>query len=148
MTEWLAKTPEPSLETEPFWAACRERRLAVQRCADCFRFRWYPRPMCPFCQSPREEWVDVSGRGTVYSAVVVHQAVRPELQDKVPYYLVLVDLDDAPGVRLVSRLVEYQPADVNHVPAGLPVEVAFAEIGEWVAPFFRPRDPAERLSAR
>lgn len=139
MTEWLGKPPLPNVETEPFWAACREHRLSIQQCADCGRFRWYPRPMCPFCQSLRAEWIDVSGKGTIYSYVVVHQAVRPDLQDKVPYYPVLVDLDDAPGVRLPSRLIEMTPESVNAIPIGLPVEVAFREVEDWVMPFFRPR---------
>ncbi len=139
MTEWLARLPEPVPETEPFWQACREGRLAVQRCGRCARFRWYPRPMCPFCQSLDQEWVTVSGSGTVYSYIVVHQPIRPDLEDKVPYYPVLVDLDDAPGVRLPSRLIEYRPDDVNDLPLGLPVEVAFREVEGWTVPFFRPR---------
>lgn len=139
MSEWLAKLPEPGPETEPFWNACQEGRLAVQRCADCGRFRWFPRPMCPHCQSLAEEWVTVSGRGTVNASIVVHQPVRPHLQDKVPYYPVLIDLDDAPEVRVPSRLIDYHPADVNQLPIGLAVEVAFREVEGWQIPFFRPR---------
>lgn len=139
MTEWVGKRPEPNVETEPFWAACREERLVVQRCGACGRFRWYPRPMCPFCQSLAVDWFEVSGRGTVYSYVVVHQPIRPDLQDMVPYYPVLVDLDDAPGVRLPSRLIEFTPSAPNHVPIGLAVEVAFREVEGWHVPFFRPR---------
>ncbi|HEX2171636.1 MAG TPA: OB-fold domain-containing protein [Dehalococcoidia bacterium] len=138
MAEWVAKPPDPTPETEPFWEAAQAGRLSVQRCASCHRFRWYPRPMCPFCQSLDQEWVTVSGRGTIYSYVAVHQAVRPDLQDKVPYYPVLVDLDDAPGVRLPSRLIEYRPDQVNDVPIGLPVEVAFRDVEGWLMPFFRP----------
>lgn len=138
MPDWIAKPPDPMPETEPFWAAAREGRLSVQRCGACRRFRWYPRPMCPFCQSIEQEWVAVSGRGTIYSFVVVHQPVRPDLQDKVPYYPVLVDLDDAPGVRLPSRLIEFHPDDVNDVPVGLAVEVAFRDVEGWSVPFFRP----------
>ena len=141
MSEWLARLPEPVPETEPFWQACREGRLAIQRCGRCGRFRWYPRPMCPFCRSVTDEWATVSGQGTIYSYVVVHQPVRPDLQDKIPYYPVLVDLDDAPGVRLPSRLIDFQPGSVNDVPIGLPVEVAFREVEGWTVPFFRPRRP-------
>jgi uncharacterized OB-fold protein len=141
MSDWLARLPDPVPETEPFWQACREERLAIQRCGRCGRFRWYPRPMCPFCQSLTEEWVTVSGRGTIYSYVVVHQPVRPDLQDKIPYYPVLVDLDDAPGVRLPSRLIDFQPDSLNDIPIGLPVEVAFREVDGWTVPFFRPRRP-------
>jgi len=43
----------------------------------------------------------------------------------VPYTIVLVDLDDLPGTRLVSRM-----PGTPELTAGLPVEVWFEEIGE------------------
>jgi uncharacterized OB-fold protein len=48
------------------------------------------------------EWVDVLGTGTVYSLTVNRQPWMPGLE--VPFAVVLVDLDEHPGVRIVGRL--------------------------------------------
>jgi uncharacterized protein len=87
--------------TEPFWRACAEHRLVVQRCGYCGHHQFYPRPHCLSCESDRLEWVESQGRGTVYSVTTVRVPVTEEL--KPPYLLALVDLDE--GVRLLTNIV-------------------------------------------
>jgi len=86
--------------TEPFWRACAERRLIVQRCAACGAHQFYPRPLCLACESVRVEWVEAAGRGRIYSLATVRVPVVEEL--KPPYLLALVDLDE--GVRLLTNI--------------------------------------------
>jgi hypothetical protein len=135
-TAFPAGMPLPAItdDTRPFWAACRRHQLVVQRCTACAAFRHPPTPVCWRCRSFAHEWVPVSGRGTIFSFAVVHRAFLPALEAAVPYTVIVVALDDAPGVRLVSNLVEGAPA------VGRPVEVLFEDVTpEVTLPRFRVR---------
>jgi uncharacterized OB-fold protein len=119
--------------TEPFWLAARDKTLVAPRCGACGQFRLPPTPFCPRCQSTEVDWVTLSGRGTVYSFAVVHGF--PGLPD-ITLVPVVVDLPDAPGARLVSNVIDVDPADVH---IGMPLEVVFSPIAnDWQIPLFRP----------
>jgi uncharacterized OB-fold protein len=129
-------TTDPA--TEPFWAAARERRLVVPKCADCGTFRLPPTPFCPSCQSTNVDWTEVSGRGVVFSFSVVHGF--PGLPDIV-LVPVVVDLPDAPGARLVSNVVDVDPASVQ---IGMELQVDFTPISDgWLLPVFRPASESQ-----
>lgn len=140
MSRWFPDDmPAPAVteDTRPFWEACRRGVLAIQRCTGCGAWRHPPSPVCWRCRSFAHEWAAVSGRGTVYSHALVHRAFLPALEERVPYVVLVVALDDAPGVRLVSNLVDAPPTAAR---IGLAVEVVFEEMGpELVVPRFRPR---------
>ena len=126
----------PSAVTRPFWDACSRRELRLQRCADCGRFRQPPLPGCPHCGSPASEWPLLSGRGRVFSFTVVHHAAFPALAPEVPYNVAVIALDDAPGARLISNVLDVVPAGLS---IGLAVEVAWDEVRpDLVLPRFRP----------
>ena len=69
--------PAPDDETEPFWAAARDRRLLIKRCADCGAAHFYPRPFCPRCWSANVSWEEASGDAVLYTWSVVHQNDLP-----------------------------------------------------------------------
>jgi uncharacterized OB-fold protein len=128
--------PLPAItdDTRPFWDACRRHALVVQRCTGCGAFRHPPSPVCWRCRGFAHEWVPVSGRGTVFSYATVHRAFLPGLEAGVPYVVAVIALDDAPGVRLVSNLIDGEPA------IDLPVEVVFDDVSDTVSvPRFRVR---------
>jgi len=110
--------PAISPDTEFFWTGLREHKLLIQRCKGCGTLRNPARPMCPNCRSLDWEAIESSGRGTVYSYVMPHEPKFPFFE--YPYIVVLVEL--AEGVRLVSNLCEIDPADVT---VGMPVEVFY-----------------------
>ncbi len=122
--------------TEPFWLAARERRLTAPRCAACDTFRLPPTPYCPNCQSKAVDWPTLSGRGVVYSYTVVRgYPGRPDLL-LVP---AVVELPDAPGARLVTNVIDIDPADV-HIGQALTVD--FHPIADdWLLPVFRADGP-------
>ncbi len=131
--------PLPSItdDTRPFWDACRRKVLVVQRCASCGAFRHPPSPVCWGCRSFAHDWPAVSGRGTLFSYATVHRAFLPGLEPAIPYVVAVVALDDAPGVRVVSNLVDVPPEAVR---IGMPVEVWFEDVSEAVTvPRFRVR---------
>ena len=136
MSETVSRpVPEVTEELRPFFEAAREGRLVVQRCPDCGRLRFPPRPICSHCLGRRAEWAPVSGRGTVYSFNVMHQVYHPGFAPLAPYPVVLVELEE--GCRVLANVVDC-PSDRLRI--GFPVEVCFERRSEEVVlPQFRPR---------
>ncbi len=97
--------PDPVVTplNEPFWEQARAGRLAVQACDDCGDRHFPPSPVCPACNSDRQSWEPVSGRGTLESWVSFHRAYWPGFVAELPYDVCLVRL--AEGPLLVSNLV-------------------------------------------
>lgn len=118
--------PYPVAEygAEPYWQACNEERLVMQRCGACTRVRWHPAPLCVDCQHGGYEWVELSGRGTVYSFTVITHPVHPAAHARVPYIVVEVELQEQAGLRMISNLVDI---DGNAVTIGMPVACRFVE---------------------
>lgn len=129
--------PEPSELTEPFWAAARERRLVRPRCNACGTSFFTPQIACPNCLSQDWAYAQSSGRGTVYSATVVHRAPYPGFE--APYHVAIVDLEE--GWQLLTNLVG---AGAEPVPIGTPVQVDWLPLNdEIVLPVFRSADAEE-----
>ena len=78
-----------SPETEEYWAAAKDGKLLVKKCTACGKTHHYPRTLCPFCFSDKTEWVEASGRGTIYSYSVMRRA-------PVPYAMAYVTLAEGP----------------------------------------------------
>ncbi len=115
----------------PFWEYAARGELRVQACTACGEPRFPPRPCCPHCASFDSEWRRMSGRGRIWSYVVPHPPLLPAYAEQAPYNAVLVELLDAPRIRLVGNVVSAPDAPLNSVdPArlriGLGVRVAFA----------------------
>jgi uncharacterized OB-fold protein len=117
--------PPETEVSRPFWDATRDRRLLVQWCTACDAPIFFPREVCPRCLGTGLEWRPSAGTGTVYAASVQHRPATPHMADRVPYVVVLVDLDD--GIRLMSNVVGCEPGDV--VP-GLRVTVAWEQLSD------------------
>lgn len=101
--------PADDLIAAPFWEAARDGRCVLPRCSRCGRWLWYPDAAGPDCPGASIEWAEIDGRGTVYSFTIVRRSFLPDQRGRAPYAVVLVDLDAAPGVRLVGNL----PDDVE-----------------------------------
>jgi uncharacterized protein len=129
--------PAPDPWSKGFWEACRDGRLEMQRCSTCGKLRFTPRPMCPSCHSLDWGYVPVSGRGTIYSWIVVRPPVMPAFRSKVPFAVVLVELEESEELRMVGNLVD---CDVDAIAFGLPVEVTFEKVDDEISlPQWRPR---------
>lgn len=129
--------PGPDQDTRPFWEHLRAHELRVQRCDGCGHLRFPPRPVCPACRSFEATWTQLSGRGTIWSHVLVHGPVLPAFDRSVPYPVVVVELDEAPHLRMVGNVVAEPGAAIDSVPPeavaiGTPVEVAFEDLTDDV----------------
>jgi len=119
-----------------FFEGARQGELLIQRCAQCGVLRHPPRPACASCGSFEWDTVTASGRGTVYSFVVVH---HPQVGGfDYPLPIAVVELEE--GTRLVGDLIGVDPAAVH---IGMPVVVEMVAVDdELTIPMFRPA-PAE-----
>ena len=121
--------PAPDDATAPYWEAARAGRLELPRCTACERLHFPPQVLCPHCPGDALAWTEVSGRGVVYSWVVVHPPVLPAFRDRTPFAVVLVELEDDPEIRIVGNLLGVDPGELEH---GLPVTVEFERIDDEV----------------
>jgi uncharacterized OB-fold protein len=136
--------PLPDTSWEPvreFWAGAAREELRIPRCDTCNRLCWYPKAKCRHCDGESFTWETMSGRGTLFSWVVVTHSFLPQFADLVPFAPALVALDEDPAVRLATRMVD---CDLDALEFELPVEVTFRPIsftdvdGDVVAPLFVP----------
>jgi uncharacterized OB-fold protein len=118
-------------DTGGYWAAARDGYLAIRVCASCGAVLHLPRAYCHRCGTWSEQWKRVRGRGRLASWTTVEHQVHPAFP--VPYTVVLVELDDAPGTRLVGSL-----PGAPELFADQPMEVWFEEVAGAVLPQWRP----------
>jgi uncharacterized protein len=119
----LPVTDDP--DTSGFFAAAAAGQLALLQCSACGRWLHLPRAYCHYCASWAPEWTALSGEGRVVSWTVAEHQVHPAFP--VPYTILLVELADGPGLRLVGCL-DGRPA----VTAGQSVRVRFEQRAEGI----------------
>ena len=127
--------PQATPDDAAYWDFCARRELRFQRCKACGRFRHPPMPACFNCGSMETEWAQVPGTGTVFSYTIVHHPAHPAVKPAVPYNIVVVHLDEADDVRIVSNVIDVPP---EQIAVGLRVTLAWDEIeGGMFLPRFR-----------
>jgi uncharacterized OB-fold protein len=75
----------------------------------------------------------LSGKGTVFTFTINHQAFLPSVP--VPYVVAIVELVEQAGLQLTTRIVNCEPAKVR---IGMPVSVVFDARGGVRLPLFEP----------
>jgi uncharacterized OB-fold protein len=124
--------PQIDDENRPFWEGCQQGELRVQKCTNCGHIR-HLSPACPQCLKSDHAWVAASGKGTVYSWIVVHQRYNRAFEEDLPYNVTIVELEEGP--RIVTSLVDVENENIK---AGTPVEVVFDPVTEEITlPRFR-----------
>jgi uncharacterized protein len=113
----LPYPPRVTEFTKPFWEGLDDGVLRTTRCDKCGYMTFPPKPICPDCWSKNVQWVDLAGRGVLYTYTEV-SAAPAMFADETPYVLCLVDLDE--GVRCLSRVL----ASWEELRPGLRVKVA------------------------
>ena len=119
-------------ESRPYWEGLARGELRIQRCDVCSRAVFYPRSLCPHCHSQKLSWIVATGKGTIYSYTVAHQAYGVFAQD-IPFVVAIVELEE--GVRMMTRIID---ALRERIAIGLAVQVTFEKVGEDLTlPYFR-----------
>ncbi len=84
-------------ENLAYFKHCAEHDFHLQHCDACQLLRYPPTTACPWCMSPKSNWVPVEGKGAVHSYTEVHHAIQPAFKAHTPYLILLVDLDTQKG---------------------------------------------------
>ena len=128
-------SPVPDEVSKPFWDACNEGRLVVQNCTVCSRLQHPPQKACLACGSDANmEFRSMSGRGKIHGYLVSHDSRVMMLQQIQPFNLAVVELEDAPEIKMLSHL---PGTPTDEVPVGATVQVEFEEsfngqkVAEW-----------------
>ena len=122
--------PVPDPDTIGYWEALADGRLSLCRCQDCRTWMHPPLERCRRCGGATS-FEPVSGTGVVHSFIVMRRASVPGLGDG-PYVIGVVDVDDAPGVRLSGHI----DAAPDEVTVGAPVVVRIVDVPG--GPFHQP----------
>lgn len=135
MAKYEKPLPNPTADVKPFWDYCKKRELRMQKCCQCGYIRYPPSIVCPKCHFTEDEWVKLSGRGKVFSFVIVHYMYDKAFARDMPYAIASIELEEEP--RLMSNIVGCKLEDIK---INMPVEVYFEDItDEFALPKFRPR---------
>ena len=133
-----SQKPIPIMQpwTETFWKGTKQGKLLIQKCRECGSKVFFPKKLCPDCWSESMEWVESSGKATVYTFTIMKDMVEPKFMGDLPYVLAMVDLED--GIRMTTRIVNCSPENVS---IGMEVQVVFEDISpECALPVFQPID--------
>jgi len=120
-----------------FWTGGADGELRFLRCGDCGPYLHPPIPTCPRDQSKNIAPAAVSGRATVATFTINHQAWMPG--PELPYVVAIVEIEEQPSLRLMTNIVSCAPEAVY---IGMPVHVVFEHRSEpdgdvWI-PLFAP----------
>jgi uncharacterized OB-fold protein len=89
---------------EAWRIALGEGRFLIQHCGNCGRHRFPPALVCLECGGVQLEWIEASGRGTVYATTTVRERQGS-------YNVSLIDL--AEGPRMMSQVERIAPEAVR-----------------------------------
>jgi len=128
MSNLPAKPPRPTFETQPFWDATAQGRIDLARCDNCGFIAYYPRSICPDCQSTDLTWQTMAGSGSVYSFTVTRAGGGRAWKEHLPFVVAYVQLDEGPI--MLTNIVDCDP---DSVEIGMAVTAVFDDTGEGTA---------------
>jgi uncharacterized OB-fold protein len=135
--------PRPALtQDNAFWfEGARAHQLLIQHCTSCGTLRHPPLPACGTCRSFEWDTVTASGRGTIYSFVVVHYPQVPSFD--YPLAIGLIELEE--GTRVVANI---EGIERDALRIGLPVEATFVDYDDELSlPVFGPAPTRQKGAA-
>jgi uncharacterized OB-fold protein len=129
------KAPLPVLtpETESFWLGGASQQLRIMRCQGCGHYNHPPAPICPVCRCRDVQPETVSGRASLASFTINHQAWVAGLE--VPFVIGLVELDEQPSLRLTTNIVNTK---FDALCIGMRLKVVFVQREDVWLPLFEP----------
>jgi uncharacterized OB-fold protein len=112
-----------------------DHELLIMRCRACGIWHEPPRPICPACWSKDVVATPVSGRGTIFMTIFLHQGPpAPGVDYSTPYPVVTVELEEQPGLRFTSTVVGAANDDIM---IGAPVTLDWLDRDGVPVPVFR-----------
>lgn len=132
MPKMLRPKPGISDDNRFFWEGCEVNELRVQSCNSCKKLQHPPAPVCMHCHSFDLGYKVASGKGELYSFVVMHHPHVPPFDNPNP--IGLVELEE--GVRIAAGLVGVTDGVAPKIGQAVQVEFNMFE-GDLTLPQFR-----------
>jgi uncharacterized protein len=133
MSESKRPLPLPTPETKHFWEGTQAGEIRLQRCDDCSKVYFPPRPFCPGCASRKVSVFKASGKARLFSYVIHH---RPAPGFTPPYAIAVVEL--AEGPRMMTNIVGCEQTP-EALQLDMPLEPQFERMNDEITlPLFRP----------
>src|SRR5439155_16123596 len=104
-TELVDRFPDVLIDPDnkEFYRGWLQRRLLLNRCAQCGAWHHPPGPVCPECWSIDVRPTPVSGEGRIHLLVGLRQGPPAEGVDYAsPHVVATVELAEQPGLRYTS----------------------------------------------
>ena len=122
------------IDSYEFWEGAKKNKLLIQKSTISKKYFLYSRAFSGVAADESFEWVEASGKGTIYSFTISHIAGGSEFYlNKTPYIIGSILLEE--GVRLMSNIVD---CDHSEVEIGRKVKVVFKKLeNEIVFPCFK-----------
>lgn len=115
--------PVPDPDSAPFWDALKNGKLMLCRCDDTGKWIHPPLERSRFTGGP-VHFEEVSGKGTIFSYIIVRQALVP---GRIPPYVIgIVELAEQPCLR-INAVIAADPAAVH---IGQAVTMRIVDLGE------------------
>ena len=133
MSEVFRMLPKVTPKNEHFWRGGERGELCFLRCRPCGHYIHPPQPICPECLSKDLAPAAVSGRATVATYTLNHQAWVPAPDH--PYAIAIVEIDEQKSVRLMTNVVGCPPESVQ---IGMRVKVVCDHREDVWIPLFEP----------
>lgn len=115
--------PKPAKWSKPFWEGTKVHKLLLKKCRQCGHIDHPPYLYCTECQSDDCEWIEASGKATLYAFAINQYGVPFPFIPDLPYVTALVDL--AEGPRMLSNIVG---CDLDKLENGMELEVVFEKV--------------------
>lgn len=125
--------PRVTDQNRHFWTGGADGKLQFLRCRPCGSWVHPPAPLCPACLSRDVVASAVSGRARVLTVTLNHQPWVPAPDH--PYAIAIVEIEEQPGLRLMTNVVNCPPEAVT---IGMPVRVVFERHDDVYVPLFEP----------
>lgn len=119
--------PVENPETAHFWESARKGKFLIKRCTACKEPHYFPRAICPFCDSGETVWEESKGEGVIYSYSLMRKSPTG------PFAVGYVALDEGP-----SLLTNFVDTDLSALKIGQRVRLVWKPTDGAPLPFFTP----------
>ena len=127
MIEMTSVHPVHNALSAQWFDAASKNILLIQKDPVTSAAQMYPRARVAGFPEREPEWIEASGRGTLYSFTVVQRSIHKEFAAMTPFVIAIVDLEE--GARITSWIVD-TPVEV--IRCDMALRVVFREIHSGV----------------
>ena len=121
-------------ESRNFWEGAKKNKLMIQKSRESGLCFLYSIGQSNISASEEYDWIEASGKGTIYSFTISHIPGGSRYYiDKTPYIIASILLEE--NVRITSNIISSEP---NNIEIGKKVIVEFKKLNEDITfPCFR-----------